>query len=178
MTYHIGFTGTRRGMSAAQQRKVEMIIGAAYAANTLPGEGIVGHHGDCEGADREFHDLFRKVASEMGPRVTSIVIYPADHALRAFCKGDEVREPKPPLARNRDIVDGVSVINMHWNDDEYEMPPNRGIMIAAPWEDVPQVRGGTWATIRMARRALRDKRLYDLHVVGRNGMFMNHEGWK
>ncbi len=52
------------------------------------------------------------------------------------------------------------------------------IMIAAPFENEPQKRGGTWATIGMARRALKAGTLGKLYVVGRGGELLRHEEWK
>lgn len=51
------------------------------------------------------------------------------------------------------------------------------ILIAAPLQDEPQRRGGTWATIGVARRALRDGKLRALYVVGRDGQMLDHSRW-
>ena len=51
-----------------------------------------------------------------------------------FAKADEVKPPLPPLTRNRHIVDTSDGI------------------IAAPAEAEEQRRGGTWSTVRFARK--------------------------
>ena len=46
------------------------------------------------------------------------------------------------------------------------------VMLAAPYEDTPQPRGGTWGTIAMARKALAAGKLDRLIVVGRDGRLL------
>lgn len=88
-----------------------------------------GHHGDCEGADEEFHGVMESLAN---PYV--IVHPPADDKHRAWCVGDETRKPLPYAQRNAAIV------------------AESDLMIAAPAEHEEQRRGGTWMTVRIARR--------------------------
>lgn len=87
------------------------------------------HHGDCIGADAQAHVLAKSVK-------TAIVIHPpSDNSKRAYCKGAvATREPKPYLKRNADIVTESEAL------------------IAAPKEFDEQLRSGTWATIREAKR--------------------------
>lgn len=86
------------------------------------------HHGDCVGADNQAH----VIARELGMRV---VLHPPDNDVkRAFCDFDECRLARPYLDRNRDIV----------NESD--------ILVACPKEKDEQLRSGTWATIRYARR--------------------------
>jgi hypothetical protein len=92
---HIGFTGTQRGMTTLQinrvRRRLNMIL-----EHSGP---FVAHHGDCIGADAEFHDLVR----ELG--VCTIVVHPPkDPKKRAFKEGDLIREEAPYLVRNMDMV--------------------------------------------------------------------------
>ena len=119
---HVGFTGTRAGMTNAQWREV-----LGWLGDMKPG---VLHHGDCQGADSQAHDLAR----ELGWRI--VIHPPADARLRAFCDGDESRWPKPYLDRDRDIVNETSV------------------MIAAPATAVrvDGTRSGTWYTVGYAQR--------------------------
>jgi hypothetical protein len=150
MTTHIGFTGTRFGMSPAQLATVQALL-----AESAPQGGTV-HHGDCVGADAELHGLARAA----GLRV---VIHPGpadDVAHQAGCAGDERREPMTHMRRNRAIVDAAA------------------IMIAAPFEDEPQPRGGSWKTIEMARKALRRGSLQALYVVGRAGGVLDPTTWR
>lgn len=147
---HIGFTGTRHGMSALQEARVLYVVSSLWA-----GAGFVAHHGDCVGADAELHRIARRYPN------TRVVIHPGPIGeLSAGCFGDERRDPLPHMRRNRVIV----------NESQ--------IMIAAPYEDEPQPRGGTWATIGMARKALERGQLRDLLVVGREGQLLDHTKWK
>ncbi len=115
---HIGFTGTQRGMSQDQKRVVKTLMADAS-------EAIV-HHGDCVGADSDFHDI---VFAE-----NSIELHPCDiTAKRAWCIGDVCHFPKAPLVRNKDIV----------NVSE--------LLIACPGEKHMKIRSGTWSTVRYAQ---------------------------
>lgn len=84
----VGFTGTRRGLTAAQRDSLRRELGNVTRF----------HHGDCVGADAEAH----AIASALGAWRVS---HPAAHAQRAFTENDEERDPRPPLDRNHDIVD-------------------------------------------------------------------------
>ena len=87
---HVGFTGTRQGMTSAQAEVVATLLKA----------GVL-HHGDCVGADAQAH----AIARENG---LGVVIHPpTSTSLRAFCKGDLSWPLKPYLQRNRDIVDST-----------------------------------------------------------------------
>lgn len=119
----IGFTGTRHGMTAAQRRAVASIIDEAGV--------VTAHHGDCVGADADFHELVRRDSS--GNRIVGHL--PVNESDRAFCQFDEVREPLPYMRRNAEIVKAADV------------------MIATPYEAEQQPRGGTWRTVEMARKA-------------------------
>ncbi len=93
--------------------------------------GIEFHHGDCKGADEQANFI----ASCRGLR---IVIHPPNKsAKRAFCvtnsKG-EVRPTKGYIERNHDIVDETDML------------------VATPSTMKEEVRSGTWATIRYARK--------------------------
>lgn len=129
---HIGFTGTRYGMTDLQKMWASLIMGAfwQHAAIETRSIAVTAHHGDCIGADAEFHELVKK---RTWWRVVSHP--PIDTKRQAFCTCDESRPPGDYLKRNADIV------------------AESDAMIAAPAEAGEQQRGGTWATIRMARRA-------------------------
>lgn len=86
------------------------------------------HHGDCVGADEQAAGLAR----DAGLRI--IGHPPTDGRLRAHYPSDENFDPRPYLDRNRDIVDASRVV------------------IAAPKEMAEAAKGGTWATIRYARK--------------------------
>lgn len=87
------------------------------------------HHGDCVGADAEAH----AVALALG---VPVVIHPPRGAvLRAFCSGSaQVLRPLSYAQRNQAIVDAVDVL------------------VVAPRGNVEEIRSGTWATYRYARR--------------------------
>ncbi len=92
----IGFTGTRKGMTAMQKASVESWL-------TIFGFDWF-HHGDCVGADAEAH----KIAVSLG---YEIEIYPSTiKNKRAYCEGQIVREPRHPLKRNHDIVNDVYIM--------------------------------------------------------------------
>jgi hypothetical protein len=86
----IGFTGTREGMTPAQERALRDFLASR--------PGAVLHHGDCIGADAQAHD----VAVELGCVV--VIHPPAVGTLRAFKPSSDVRKPRPYLDRNKDIV--------------------------------------------------------------------------
>jgi hypothetical protein len=124
----IGFTGSREGMTPEQFDSTHKTI-QAYQIITPK---IVAHHGVCIGADLHFHKICEILS-----------IYTIGHPgirpdgkcfTRASCQCNELRLPKPFAARDRDIVD-VS-----------------DILMATPsgWKE--EIRSGTWATIRYARK--------------------------
>lgn len=115
----LGFTGTREGMTDQQKDKLILILDN-YAIDQL-------HHGDCVGADEFAHNL----AKNMG--IFVVVHPPIDPRLRAWCVGDETREPLPYIERNHNIVDET------------------GHLFVAPRTKEEQVRSGTWATYRYAK---------------------------
>lgn len=120
----VGFTGTQVGCTDAQ---------TAALARTLVSLGCTElAHGDCVGADETAHRVARAMgaAVEMHP--------PADPRKRAFCemlRGEVVRPAGPYLVRNRAIVAAT------------------GVLVACPREEVgEEMRSGTWATVRAARK--------------------------
>lgn len=118
----LGFTGTRKGMTDWQKRRFR-----AFLRHFRP---EVFYHGDCVGADAQAHKLVRETLPDC-----RIVVCPGDiPKLRANCKGDFNDAPAPCLVRNTQIVA---------HTDE---------LIAAPETDEEQVRSGTWATVRTARK--------------------------
>lgn len=98
------------------------------AAMKLLIKGAELHFGDCVGADAQAWYL----ATAWGFR--TVAHPPIDPKKRAFCKADEIRAPKPYIERNHDIV------------DECER------LIATPRTMEEELRSGTWATIRYARK--------------------------
>lgn len=118
----LGFTGTQHGMATEQLTRVADLLRELRPARV--------HHGDCIGADTQFHALVRQVLPEC-----RIVIHPPRvEAKRAFCDGDETKAPRAYLTRNRAIVRESQVL------------------LAAPSEREEQLRSGTWSTVRFARQ--------------------------
>lgn len=87
-----------------------------------------GHHGDCVGGDAEFHNICK----ELGLR--TVIHLPIKDQARAFCIADEYRDPLPYLHRNQMIVRECRIM-----------------LAAVPTMD-EQPRGGTWYTVRYARK--------------------------
>ena len=117
----VGFTGSRHGMTTEQQMLVREAL--------LSLEPTAVHHGDCVGADAEFH----KIALEL--KIKIVIHPPVDFKFRAFCEGAEEEWTKREyLERDRDIVECSDAL------------------IAAPKSKEEELRSGTWYTIRYARK--------------------------
>lgn len=116
----LGFTGTQRGMTPAQKIAVASIIARLGVTEA--------HHGDCVGADEDFHEI----AILYGVRVET---HPPDLAIkRAFCVASFEHRPKPYRVRDVDIVEASE------------------LLIVAPKGFTEEVRSGTWMTYRIAMK--------------------------
>jgi hypothetical protein len=123
-----GFTGTRNGLSNKQKESIIKLLSNK--------QNIEVHHGDCVGADKDFHDICTKLGFK-------IVIHPPlDSKLRAFCKSEYINKPKEYLDRNKDIVNSCN------------------ILIACPFSENEELRSGTWSTIRYCRKLKKDIIIY------------------
>lgn len=120
MGLKVGFTGTRKGMTPRQGETLVHLL--------LKLGAVEFHHGDCQGADIQAH----RATTVLGIPVS--VHPPEDDKSRAFAISPDVRQAKPYIKRNHDIVDETDVL------------------IATPSTSVEQQRSGTWATVRYARR--------------------------
>jgi hypothetical protein len=135
---HVGFTGTRAGMTPAQLE----VVASFFVTVNYDDEMWVLHHGLCVGSDA--------LASRLAYAALGYVIGhpPTNRRLvDPHAWYDEAREPLPYLLRNRAIVDTVDV------------------MLATPREEREVLRSGTWATIRYARDSRRP--LYIINPDGR-----------
>ncbi len=119
----IGFTGTQQGMTDNQASKV-----SSYLRYLTKSASVEAHHGDCIGADKNFHDL----CLEFGIR--TVIHPPTNQIKRAFCESDLVMLALPYLERNHKIVESAERL------------------IACPKEKFEVLRSGTWATVRFARK--------------------------
>lgn len=137
----VGFTGTRKGMNDHQKDGVRRLLIDLGATE--------GHHGDCEGADEEFHSI----CVELGIRTVGHP--PMIQTFRAFCEVDDVFPPRDYLVRNRNIVRNVEQI------------------IGAPKDQVAphSLRGqGTWSTIKYSRERAKKP----THIVYPGGSIVSH----
>jgi len=121
--FSLGITGTRNGMRPKQMLTVRTIVGFLVPTEV--------HHGDCVGADAEFHDIVREETKSI------IVVHPPTNPKkRAFKQGDFILKEKPFMIRDDDIID------------------ESDLMLATPFQFEEQGRGsGTWAVIRHTRKA-------------------------
>lgn len=133
----VGFTGTRNGCSVAQRAALEELLQKFDITE--------GHHGDCIGADAEFHDIL-EWTQKCGRRLFIVVHPPEKDEHRAWKQGHIVRPAKSHFARNRDIVDSCDVI--------VACPP------CATW----QPNGGTFYTMDYAKK--KQKPLYVIWPTG------------
>jgi len=117
----IGFSGTRKGMTSQQKQVMECLL------SKLP-KITFAHHGDCIGADAEFHQACLNI------HIAIVIHPPSDNKNRANCIGfAEEMPPAPYLERDRRIVDSTE------------------LLIATP-AGKEHLRSGTWTTIRYARK--------------------------
>ena len=128
-----GFTGTRDGMNVQQKEEIIKML----QKDINDGIEIIASHGDCIGADKDFHDLLRSLSIHI-----KIIIHPGyskidiENKLRAWCENpvEYILEPKPFLKRNKNIVDTCD------------------ILIGCPRTSIEDKRSGTWATIRYSKK--------------------------
>jgi hypothetical protein len=124
MKNSIGFTGTQRGLTAAQKDRLRARLEVRRA------QGFTRlHAGDCVGADWQAATIANLLHYDVISHPPSIP------DKRAFfdCYAEE-RPEKPYLERNRNIV------------------RESAELIACPKERREVLRSGTWATVRFARR--------------------------
>lgn len=121
----VGVTGTRQGLTPAQaERGTKLLSGILQWTASTPEI----HHGDCQGADAEMHDI----AKALGYRTVSHP--PTIGRYRAYRVADETWPPRAYLVRNDDIVNCTN------------------ILLAFPKESEESRFGGTWHTVRYARK--------------------------
>lgn len=118
----IGITATRDGLTVDQAR--------AFRNWLMDTGGERYHHGSCKGGDAQAHRIIRDL-----PFKTHVTLHmPTDLRQTEPCDGDDVREPFPYLERNHNIVNECTHL------------------IGLPNGMREQLRSGTWATLRYARK--------------------------
>lgn len=122
--YKVGFTGTQRGLSAMQSGLLVPFLTSHLSIDWH----VEFHHGQCVGADEQA----ARIAKALGYWIVSHP--PINRYKMSSVHADEMRPAKEFLVRNHQIVDEVDVL------------------VAAPQTDEEQLRSGTWATIRYARK--------------------------
>lgn len=119
---NLGMTGSRNGISDAALCAFKEFLSCHKSKFAMA------HHGDCLGADKQFHDIIRSLD-------IMVTVHPPDNPkMRAYSKGDIVQVPYPYLKRNHNIVNACSVL------------------VAFPGGRAETLRSGTWSTIRYARK--------------------------
>ena len=138
MVEHLGFTGTKMGMTDEQRVRVIWLLKEFEPKNV--------HHGDCIGADAEFHELAglrREIVRHVHPPIERK--YAANVLMR---DKDILYSEKSYHKRNHDIVDACTVL------------------LATPGQTIELLRSGTWSTVRYAKKLVDRPRIV---IVRPNG---------
>ena len=139
----VGFSGTQKGATTEQLGVVGWFL-ERWKATEI-------HIGSCVGADEQVFYYVRRYFPEL-----TIYSHPSDIlSKRALIKADYEFEPKHPLARNVDIVNGCRRF------------------IATPYQAAEQRRSGTWSAIRYARKLLN---VSSLVIVRPDGIYVMERG--
>lgn len=140
----VGFSGSRDGLTDAQRRSLEKLL------LEIDEDGVIEEvaHGDCVGADEDFHCLAKKLL----PNASVVIHPPANSALRAFCIGTEIREEKSYNIRNAEIV------------------RESDIVIACPQTAISKPHSGTWNVVNMTRKYGRN-----LFIIHNDGSIVKEE---
>lgn len=124
--YKMGFTGTQVGLTTIQRQMIrQFLVERIHTITEL-------HHGDCVGADTQVHQIFDELRQEYQLLSKIIIHPPLNDKKRAFCKADKFIEPHDYLYRNKTIVNSTD------------------FLVATPKSLTPELRSGTWSTIRYA----------------------------
>ena len=118
----VGFTGTRRGMNDRQKEEFRRLLQRCDPRH------VQLRHGDCVGADEDAHNI----AEELG--IPIIIHPPINPKFRAYCRSEHILPEKDYSPRNRDIVEAGE------------------FLVACPRTQEETLRGGTWYTVRYARK--------------------------
>lgn len=135
----IGFTGTQVGITNNQRHALKFLIEFIGITEI--------HVGDCIGADTDFYHLVKDFNSNI-PTIGHIPEYDNKRSKLLY---SEQRAPKPYLVRNHDIVDESDVL------------------VVTPKESEEQLRSGTWATFRYAKKT--NKKIIIIFPDGKSEFF-------
>jgi hypothetical protein len=128
------FTGPEEGMTVPQLESCEQLLVARPW--TEHGNGL------CVGADSEMFWLVMNLRPDISRVGFPCTVTPKQN-LRARAQCHRVMPVKPPLERNTDMVTWVAAL-----------AGLRGPLVATPRTFEEELRSGTWATIRRAKKAL------------------------
>lgn len=130
----IGFTGTQKGMTQEQVFTFYNFLQEHKDINEF-------HHGQCIGTDvdshkiiRGQHHLTRKLNNFLSQIKIVIHLSIDTKKVERVELPFKIKEPKPYLERNKDIVNETD------------------LLIACPKSDKEELRSGTWSTIRYAKK--------------------------
>lgn len=121
---NLGFTGTRNGLTEAQKRSLGNFLKETFDFDS----DFNAHHGGCDGADKEFHNIVSAFTHK-------IIVHPGNiqqaSNFRSACYF--LHHPKDYLKRNKDIVNESDLLIVGANGFKEES------------------RSGTWMTYRYAK---------------------------
>lgn len=143
MVENVGFTGTQDGCTNPQRDRLADIFIVLRDAGC---ERL--HHGDCVGADALADNLWKQCGGK------TIAHPPSNPKKRAFCVADTILPEVDYIGRNYDIVAATQ------------------ILVATPRGMSEEVRSGTWATVRYARKLHRP-----ICIVYPNGSYATEGNW-
>ena len=171
--FTIGFTGTREEMTEIQYRTV---LGLVLSSHIHYETYIRGAHGDCLGADVQFHEICAYVGIPIIIRPPIIDSWRAwlgtEKAVRTEEEFDglpeieKIYDPDDPFCRNRRIIS------------------DSGVVIAAPRAGYSVEPGMTWQTIRQIRRMRPQTPVFIVSPAGEvlveqwTFLDRNHEWWE
>lgn len=125
----VGITASREGMTTLQRDAFRRDILSLEAFRKPDCEF---HHGGCVGGDTEASRIMKTEEPFSSVQVVCHPSYIASMTGRFFAH--RIFPAKKPLDRNKDIVDSVS------------------LLYVCPKSDYEELRSGTWATCRYARK--------------------------
>lgn len=144
------FTGTQRGTTRLQGAAIMQWLGKRRELV------LEAHHGDCVGADEQFDALLEF------DRIATVIHPPIDDSKRAWCfkrwsLGYRGRPPWPGFVGRATVVELPELDYLERNHAGVDATD---ALLAAPLELEEQLRSGTWATVRYARKLQRPIRFF------------------